>query len=390
LNTGARLVVVGGGVLGVMHAWFARRAGFEVVHLERELAPRGASLRNFGLVWVGGRAGGAELALALRARELWASVAACVEGVGLRAAGSLTVAADEAELALMKEACERPDAALRQWELLDALEARRVNPELSERVLGALWCRADAIVEPRFAVQAVREHLLAQGGYSWLPGREAVDLLPRAVRDDCGDCHRGDWVVLCPGAVASGLVRRYCAESAGLQARLRRVRLQMLETTAYAGVVTTAIADGDSMRYYPAFDLPGRALLPPRGDVADTSRAQLLVVQRLDGSLTIGDTHDYSEVFDFDLDERIYDYLLAKAATLLHQRVPSVRRRWAGVYSEMVPGKGEVLYLREELLPGVELVTGAGGRGMTCAPAIAEQSLVRWGAPAGGDDLRQL
>ena len=70
-----RIVVVGGGVLGTMHAVMARRRGYEVVHLEREAGPRGASVRNFGLVWVSGRRAGAEVNLALRARQLWAEIA---------------------------------------------------------------------------------------------------------------------------------------------------------------------------------------------------------------------------------------------------------------------------------------------------------------------------
>ena len=69
MTTGTqKLVVVGGGILGTMHAVEAARRGWEVEQLERDLAPRGASVRNFGLVWVSGRAVGRELTLALRAR----------------------------------------------------------------------------------------------------------------------------------------------------------------------------------------------------------------------------------------------------------------------------------------------------------------------------------
>ena len=46
-----------------------------------------------------GRRAGPELALALRARELWAELGAAVPGPAFRAAGSLTLATDEAELA---------------------------------------------------------------------------------------------------------------------------------------------------------------------------------------------------------------------------------------------------------------------------------------------------
>jgi glycine/D-amino acid oxidase-like deaminating enzyme len=91
-----RVIIVGGGVLGTMHAVAARRRGFEVVQLEREAEARGASVRNFGLVWVSGRKAGPELAVALRARELWQELGAEIPGLGFRAAGSLTLAADDA------------------------------------------------------------------------------------------------------------------------------------------------------------------------------------------------------------------------------------------------------------------------------------------------------
>ncbi|HYA51220.1 MAG TPA: FAD-dependent oxidoreductase, partial [Streptosporangiaceae bacterium] len=124
------MVVVGGGVLGMMHALEARRRGHEVVHLEREPVPRGASVRNFGLIWVSGRAPGAELDLALRARARWAQIAVQVPGTGFRAVPSLTLAADDAELGLLKEAASLPDAGLRGYELLGPDECRAVNAAL--------------------------------------------------------------------------------------------------------------------------------------------------------------------------------------------------------------------------------------------------------------------
>jgi glycine/D-amino acid oxidase-like deaminating enzyme len=97
----------------------------------------------------------------------------------------------------------------------------------------------------------------------------------------------------------------------------------------------------------------------------------LLLVQRLDGSLTIGDTHDYDEPFPFDVDEDAYDHLRDRAQKLLGAPLPPVQRRWAGVYSQVT---GDELYHRSQIAPGVVLVTGPGGRGMTCAPAIAEET----------------
>ena len=365
----ARVIVVGGGVLGTMHAVAARSRGFEVVHLEREPDARGATVRNFGLVWVSGRAAGPELDLALRARQRWAEIAAEVPGVGFRPHGSLTLAADDAEMSLIKEASALPDAARRGFEVLDAAAARAVNPALRGEFAGALLCTGDAIVEPRAVPAALRAHLAAAGGYRWLPGREAIAAEPYAVRDHAGERHHGDLVVVCPGAAYTGIAGPHLA--AYPAPPLRRVRLQMMQTRPFAGRVTTAIADGDSMRYYPAFDLPGRSLLGAQPPAAARTRAQLLLVQRPDGSLTIGDTHEYGEPFGFDVDEDAYDHLRARAETLLGSPLPPVQRRWAGVYSQLT---GDGLYHRSQIAPGVVLVTGPGGRGMTCSPAIAEET----------------
>ncbi|MFY9648676.1 TIGR03364 family FAD-dependent oxidoreductase [Trebonia sp.] len=374
------MVIVGGGVLGTMHAVMARRRGFSVVHLEREPEARGASVRNFGLVWVSGRRAGPELALALRARELWEEIAASAPGTGFRPAGSLTLATREAELRVLGEAAELPDAKQRDFELLDPDGVRAVNPALRGEFLGGLYCRADAIVEPRVALPALRSMLASTGlantalagpGYEWLPGREAVEVVAHGVRDQRGRWYRGDLVVLCTGANFTGVAGPHLAATVH---HLRRVRLQMMQTAPFPESLTTSVADGDSLRYYPAYDVPSLALLGPQTPVAAASRAQLLLVQRADGGLTIGDTHSYDEPFAFDVDEEPYDHLRARAEALLGRPLPRVLRRWAGVYSE-VTGTSD-LYHRSVVAPGVVLVTGPGGRGMTCSPAIAEETFL--------------
>ena len=382
MGESGQVVIVGGGILGTMHAVLARRRGLAVTHLEREPDGRGASVRNFGLVWVSGRRAGPELALALRARELWESIAADAPGTGFRPHGSLTIASNEAELAVMREAAALPDAKQREFEVLSATGVREVNPDLQGEFLGGLWCRADAIVEPRVALPALRSWLASTGpGYAWRPGHEAVEVAANGVRDQFGQWHRGDLVVLCTGANFTGVAGPHLAASGALASApgaegrgLRRVRLQMLQTQPFAGRLTTAVADGDSLRYYPAFEVPSLPSLPPQAAVAAANRAQLLMVQRLDGSLTIGDTHEYDEPFGFDVDEAPYTHLLDRAFALLGTALPPVRRRWAGVYSEVTGTSA--LYHRSAVKPGVVLVTGPGGRGMTCSPAIAEETFL--------------
>ncbi|MFD4139579.1 MULTISPECIES: TIGR03364 family FAD-dependent oxidoreductase [unclassified Streptomyces] len=365
-----RVIVVGAGVVGTMHAWHAVERGHEVVQIERESEARGASLRNFGQIWVSGRAGGEELQAALRARELWEAIGERVPDVGFRACGSLTPVRGDLELAVAEAAVARPDASARGHKLLTAAEARAVNPALRGAFQAALWCERDAAVEPRTAQLALKQALLASGRYTYLGGREVRDAVGdgAAVRDDHGDVHSGDAVILCPGAALSGLVRDLAGEIP-----VRRVRLQMMQTDPLGETLTTSVADGDSFRYYPAYASGALDALNAGQAQTPTAAAhamQLLMVQRRDGGLTIGDTHEYEHPFAFDTLEDPYEHLTHVVESLLGRPLPTVRRRWAGVYAQCTDTTR--LVHRQQVRDGVWLVTGPGGRGMTCSPAIAE------------------
>ncbi|WP_037870409.1 TIGR03364 family FAD-dependent oxidoreductase [Streptomyces sp. NRRL S-813] len=367
-----KVTVVGGGVVGTMHAWQAVERGHEVVQIEREAEARGASLRNFGQIWVSGRAGGEELETALRAREIWEEIGGRVPALGFRANGSLTPVRGELERAVAEAAVARPDAAARGHKLLTPGEARALNPALRGEFDAALYCERDAAVEPRTAQRALRAELLKHPNYTFLPDREVREVVGEsAVRDDHGDVHAADVVVLCTGAWLGGLVR----ELAGPNLPVRRVRLQMMQTDPLGEPLPTSVADADSFRYYPAYasaaldDLDARQ---PQPATAAAHRMQLLMVQRADGGLTIGDTHEYEHPFAFDTVEEPYEHLAAVVESLLGRPLPKIRRRWAGVYAQCTD-PSRVVH-RQQVRAGVWLVTGPGGRGMTCAPAIAERT----------------
>ncbi len=191
---------------------------------------------------------------------------------------------------------------------------------------------------------------------------------PGAVRDDHGDVHRGDAVVLATGAWLSGLVRELVPDLP-----VRRVRLQMMQTAPLGEELTTSVADADSFRYYPAYrsaaldDLNAAQAQAP---TAAAHRMQLLMVQRRDGGLTIGDTHEYEHPFAFDTLEDPYEHLTGVVESFLGRPLPKIRHRWAGVYAQCTDTTRVVH--RQQVADGVWLVTGPGGRGMTCSPAIAE------------------
>ena len=368
------VAIVGAGICGLAHALAAARRGKRVVVIDRDAQANGASVRNFGLVWVSGRAAGPELTLALRARELWEQIAGHSPAVGFRPDGSVTVARHPAELALMAEAASQPDAGQRGFELLDADGVRAANPAVRGEILGGLRCTRDAVVEPGLVLGALRRTLEATGRYSWLPRRQVVDVESvgdgaAVAVDHLGGRHGGSAVLLCIGDRLTGLGHRVGATLAA--APLRKCRLQMMQTAPADERLTTALADADSMRYYPAFDLPGRDGLPEPSATTSAWGMQLLLVQRAAGGLTIGDTHSYDEPFDFAVEDHLYDDLTARAEAVLGWTLPPVVRRWAGVYTGATDGRP---VYRTTIDPGIVVVTGPAGRGMTLSPAIAEET----------------
>jgi glycine/D-amino acid oxidase-like deaminating enzyme len=205
-----------------------------------------------------------------------------------------------------------------------------------------------------------------RGGYTFVGGRVAVDAEPGRVRDHTGVEWNADLTILCPGAAHSGVAARWLAD-----APLRRCRLQMMQTEPLDERLTTSIADGDSLRYYPAFFVAEASGLPAQAPVAAAWHAQLLIAQRAGGELTIGDTHVYEEPYDFAVEEEPYDHLQARAESILGRPLPPVPRRWAGVYSQATDTS---VCVRVSPEPGLVIVTGPGGRGMTLSPAIAAET----------------
>lgn len=359
--------------MGTMHAYFALREGYKVIHIEKSSEPNAASTRNFGLIWVSGRAPGSELEIALRSRQLWGEIGLENPHTGFRAHGSLTVARNEAELEVIRRANNLPDSEKREFQMLSQSELRKLEPTLSQSLLGALHCRRDAIVEPQRVLPALRKTMELNPAYSWLPNTKIKDLsidgdVCTLTAED-GREFQSEHVVLAPGAEHDDVFKDLFAGEA-----IRRVRLQMAAIDGCGLQLSHSIADGDSLRYYPAFRDCGLELLPQQDSIAAKYHMQLLLTQRLDGSITIGDTHEYQEPFDHKIEEEPYEHLTEVIKSIFNVE-PSILRKWDGVYSQTI---GKQIYFRKKLASRVHLISGLGGRGNTIAPAVAEETFQQW------------
>jgi FAD dependent oxidoreductase TIGR03364 len=365
------IAVVGGGIVGVAHALASAKAGRSVVLFERSIPAVGASVRNFGLVWPVGQPAGPRHERALRSREIWKEVAASAN-LYLADTGSLHLAYREDEWALLEEFSETPSGSAHGRGLITPAEAlgrcRAVNPS---GLLGALWSPTECTVDPRQAIRALPGWLASAHGVEVVHGATV-----KAVNLPLIETSAGSWkaeqALVCSGPDFETLYPEVFAA-----AEITRCKLQMMRTAPQPSgwQLGPALCAGLTLAHYDAFKACTRL-----ADLEARFRSEypfhtahgihVLLSQTSTGELTIGDSHHYGltvNPFDReDIDRAILDYLgtFATAPSL------ALAERWHGVYPRMTNGESGFVI---SPAPGVRIVNGLGGAGMTLSFGLAEE-----------------
>jgi len=151
----ADVVVVGGGVIGVMTAWFLREKGLSVVVCEKGRIAGEQSSRNWGWVRQQGR-DPAELPIMVEALAIWKRLAAEMgEVLGFRQTGVLYMAKTEAEIAGFEAWTEHSRAHQLDTRLLTGAETMAMLKGAAAPWKGGLFTASDARAEPWVAVPAL-------------------------------------------------------------------------------------------------------------------------------------------------------------------------------------------------------------------------------------------
>ena len=371
----ADLAVVGAGIVGLAHALAAARRGLRVVLFERTEFAVGASVRNFGLVWPVGQPAGARHDRALRSREIWSEVATAA-GLHLDATGSLHLAYRADEWTVLREFAATPLGSSHGRTLLTPKEtiARSAAVELNG-LLGALWSPTEATVDPRQAIRQLPAWLAAAHGVELQFGTTVrhIDVPQIETTSGTWEVNRA---IVCSGQDFETLYPEIFAAQP-----ITRCKLQMLRTAPQPDGWTLgpALCAGLTLAHYDAFknlpSLPGLiARLHAEFSFHHAHGIHVLLSQTAAGELTIGDSHHYGPTVEpFDRED-INAAIMASLRTFAHAPALGIAERWHGVYPKLTDGASEVVVAAA---PGVWIVNGLGGAGMTMSFGLAEEVVGR-------------
>lgn len=228
----ADVVIIGGGVIGCATAYYLAKRGKSVIVLEAsDNIGNGGSSRNGGGVRQSGR-DPRELPLAMYGiKELWPTLS---EELGVdceyHKEGNLRLGKTKKHLEILQGLTERAVACGLDVKMIDADEVRKINPHLSDEVLGASWCPTDGHANPMITTLAFYQKARELGAH-FITGEKVVKLkkikgyLKEVVTEN--NTYEGDYVL-----VAAGYASRDILATVGIDVPMHQELMECLVTEA--------------------------------------------------------------------------------------------------------------------------------------------------------------
>ena len=369
--TATDVLVIGGGILGLAHAYEGLQRGMTVRLVERDPTPVGASIRNFGMIWPIGQPAGALLELAMRGRDVWLDLAGPA-GFECRPCGSLFLAHQEDERRVLEEFLAREAARPgRDLRLLSPDEVASEVPMVHrEELQCALWSGSELGIDPREAVPRLLAWLIRESGLV----REQATAI--RIEGNCaqvadGRAFEADRIIVCTGADIDILYPGLLERSGVVKCKLQMVRTAPQPAGWRLGC---HLAAGLTLCHYESFGVTDaveplrdrfRRMLPEYVD----NGIHVLVAQNPRCELVIGDSHHHAAAARTPFDSRRVEALiLAYLQRMIVVPDPTPVVAWHGVYARMADGRP---YLVAKPEPAVTVVNGIGGAGMTLSFGLA-------------------
>lgn len=243
----AEAVIIGGGIIGCASAYYLAKKGCSVIVLEgSDYIGNGGSSRNGGGVRQSGRDPREIPMVMWGIQNVWPTLS---EELGVDVEytqkGNLRLGKTPAHLKILEGLTERAKACGLGVEMIDGDEVRKINPYLSEEVIGASFCPTDGHANPLTATLGYYKRA-RELGVRFITGEKVLKLLTvkgkirKVVTEN--NTYEGEKVL-----VAAGHESRKITESVGIDIPMQKVKLTCLVTEAqpfmFEQMLGTAEAD---------------------------------------------------------------------------------------------------------------------------------------------------
>ncbi|OLY93541.1 FAD dependent oxidoreductase TIGR03364 [Cnuella takakiae] len=366
-----KAIVIGAGIVGLAMARSLAVRGYQVTVLERNEKAVGASIRNFGMVWPIGQPDGPLYERALRSRSIWKKV--CDEaGLWYEESGSLHLAYNQLELQVLEEFASF--SGQRPLRMVTAADARALSPAINPYgIQGGLWSADELIVESRVAIERLPAYLSEKFGVQFFFNTAVTHIASPTVWAGNRNWF-ADQIFVCSGADFETLYPEVFAA-----APITKCKLQLMRIKPQPGDwrIGPSLCGGLSLTHYKSFTLAPslQALVAHYQDTLPEYGKwgiHVMVSQNGEGALTIGDSHEYGLVHDPFDKTFINDLILHYLQRFVRLKNWDLQQTWNGIYPKLTNGATEMVLAPE---PGVTIVNGLGGAGMTLSFGLAEAVL---------------
>lgn len=365
---------MGAGVIGQTHALEALRSGYEVTVIERDARPLGASVRNFGTLWPIGCRPGPERQQALEGVARWKELAPEV-GYWIDPCGSLSLAYREEAWEVLREFGQDHDGD--DFQLLAPGEVAARFPLANPKELkGALLSEQETVIQSPSTMSAMTRFLAREGAAMFF------ETPVTKVNGDCVETSGGEVFPFDRLVIAAGREMRILFPEELKAAGLHQSRLQMMRTNPLGdGQRLGAVMVGDlTLCHYPAFEKCAsigalRERLQEELPDHHSHGVHVIAAQHEDGSLTLGDSHEYGTDFDVGYDSGVESLILSALSEFTRLPKYEIRKRWNGIYLKSQKGVTQVVLHPQE---NVTMVTAMGGLGMTLSWGLARRTVQLW------------
>ncbi len=364
-------IVIGAGIVGLATARALSLKGYNVTVIERSEKAVGASIRNFGMVWPIGQPDGKLYDRAIRSKNSWKEIADSI-GLWYDEVGSLHVAHQPDEWLVLQELHEKFTQSGRPVSLMQPVEiANKFAGVNTRNLLGGLYSNTEMIIDPREAIASIPSYLSEYLEIKFIWGRQ-VNAVETGKVFLGNEMLEADLVLICSGADFETLYPEQFATLGLVKCKLQMMRFA---PPAARWQIGTAVCAGLSLIHYNSFKVsPSLPALKKRYEAEMSEYLKwgihVMVSQNDKGELTVGDSHEYGHTFDpFDnahINRLITDYL----GKFMQIKDWKLIQSWNGTYPKMLNGETDVIL---EPAPGVYILNGLGGAGMTLSFGFAEE-----------------